>query len=47
MQYILELSKETAEINKIDYEDSDNLDLPLMGRLLNSIVYEEIKRTSC
>lgn len=44
MQYILELSKETAEINKIDYEDSDNLDLPLIREdFLNSIVYEEIK----
>jgi tetratricopeptide (TPR) repeat protein/HAMP domain-containing protein len=44
MQYVLELSKETSEINKVDYEEEDNLDLPLIREdFLNSIVYEEIK----
>ncbi len=44
MQYILELSKEMPEINKINYEEEDNLDLPLIREdFLNSIVYEEIK----
>ena len=44
MQYVLELSKDSAEINKIDYEELDNLDLPLIREdFLNSIVYEEIR----
>lgn len=43
MQYVLELSKDSGEINKIDYEDADNLDMPLIREdFLNSIVYEEI-----
>ena len=43
IQYVLELSQEKPEIGKIDYDEGDNLDLPLIREdFLNSIVYEEI-----
>ncbi|MBP9889128.1 MAG: SpoIIE family protein phosphatase [Leptospiraceae bacterium] len=47
IQYVLELNQEKAEIEKLDYEESDDLDLPLIREdFLNNIVYEEIKELS-
>lgn len=47
IQYVLELNREKSEIDKVDYEESDNLDLPLIREdFLNSIVFEEIKELS-